>query len=70
MNVTLPIPAELRILPVGRRLFGEPLLEAAHACDADLLVMGAFVHDPLHRLILGGVTKYMLTQAERARRRT
>jgi nucleotide-binding universal stress UspA family protein len=58
------IPAELRILPVGPRVFGEALLEAAYDCRADMLVMGAFVHDPLRRLILGGVTRYMLGHAD------
>ena len=58
------VAAELHILPVGWRLFGETLLEAAHACGADMLVMGAFAHDPVRRLILGGVTRYMLAHAD------
>jgi nucleotide-binding universal stress UspA family protein len=58
------IAAELRILPIGPHLFGETMLEAAHACGADMLVMGAFVHDPMRRLMLGGVTRYMLAHAD------
>jgi len=58
------VPAQLRILPVGPRSFGETLLRTAHECGADMLVMGAFVHTPVHRLILGGVTQYMLSHAD------
>jgi nucleotide-binding universal stress UspA family protein len=58
------VPAELRILEIGQRPFGEIILEAAHACGADLLVLGAFAHDPLRRLILGGVTEHMLAHAD------
>jgi nucleotide-binding universal stress UspA family protein len=56
--------AELRALRIEGRLFGQTLLAAAHACHADVLVMGAFVHTPMRRLILGGVTKYMLAHAD------
>jgi len=56
--------SELRVLPIGPRLFGETLLETAHACEADMLVMGAFVRDPLSRLILGGVTGYLLANSD------
>jgi nucleotide-binding universal stress UspA family protein len=58
------IAAELHILPVGPDLFGETLLDAVHSCGADMLVMGAFVHNPMRRLILGGVTRYMLAHAD------
>jgi nucleotide-binding universal stress UspA family protein len=58
------VPAELHILPVGPRSFGETLLMTAHECGADMLVMGAFVHTPIHRLILGGVTQYMLAHSD------
>jgi nucleotide-binding universal stress UspA family protein len=58
------VVAELYILPVGPRRFAETLLQAAHACGADMLVVGAFVHDPVHRLILGGITRYMLAHAD------
>ncbi len=38
----------------------------AHAAmvDADLLVMGAYAHSKLSQLVLGGVTSYMLAEAE------
>lgn len=38
----------------------------AHAAmvDADLLVMGAYAHSKLLQLVLGGVTSYMLAEAE------
>ena len=58
------VSAELHVLPVGPHQFGETLLQAAHACGADMLVMGAYAHAPMRRLILGGVTKYMLEHAD------
>jgi nucleotide-binding universal stress UspA family protein len=58
------VPAELNVLPVGPPIFGEALLARAHELDADMIALGAYVHDPLHRLILGGVTDYMLEHAD------
>jgi nucleotide-binding universal stress UspA family protein len=59
------VEAGLHVLPItGRRAFGEVLLAKAHELGADLLVMGAFVHSPARRLLLGGVTRYMLTNAD------
>jgi nucleotide-binding universal stress UspA family protein len=51
-------------LPIGKEIFGAQLLAAAHEHDADLLVMGAFVHNAWHNLLFGGVTKYILTHAD------
>jgi nucleotide-binding universal stress UspA family protein len=59
------VAAELHILQLSRqRAFGEALLAKAHELGADMLVMGAYVHQPLVRLVLGGVTRYMLTHAD------
>jgi len=58
------IRAELHVLPLGSGPFGQALLDQAHAVGADLLVMGAYAHSPLRELILGGVTRYMLTHAD------
>lgn len=44
--------------------FGRRLLNAAHSLGADLLVMGAYAHNPLRELVLGGVTRYMLAHAD------
>ena len=58
------IHAELHVLPLGRSPFGQTLLETAHRLSLDLLLMGAYAHSPLRELILGGVTRYMLTHAD------
>ena len=59
------VEADLHVLPVtGQRVFGEVLLAKAHELGADLLVMGAFVHHPARTLLLGGVTRYMLSHAD------
>jgi nucleotide-binding universal stress UspA family protein len=51
-------------LPVGKTVFGAQLLAKAHELNADLLVMGAFVHSPWRNLLFGGVTRYMLAHAD------
>ena len=58
------VPAELCRLPLDGGEFGAALLRQAHTLGADLLVMGAYVHNPIRRLILGGVTRYMLANAD------
>lgn len=70
------IAATLHVLPVrppigpdtraksGAGAFGETLLAEAHALGADLLVMGAYAHSPWRELLLGGVTQYMLANAD------
>ena len=52
------------MLPIGCGPFGQTLLDEAHRVAADLLVMGAYAHSPLRELLLGGVTRYMLTHAD------
>jgi nucleotide-binding universal stress UspA family protein len=49
-----------RIEPAGR-VVGEALLEHAMAAGADLLVLGGYGHSRLREMILGGVTRYVLT---------
>jgi nucleotide-binding universal stress UspA family protein len=51
-------------LPIGKEIFGEQLLAAAHGLRADLLVMGAFVHSAWHNMLFGGVTKHVLAHAD------
>lgn len=58
------IHANLHVLPIGSRSFGQALLDKTHEVEADLLVMGAYSHSPLRELILGGVTRYMLSHAD------
>jgi nucleotide-binding universal stress UspA family protein len=59
------VDAELHILPISStRMFGEALLARAHELGADMLVMGAYVHQRMAGLILGGVTRHMLAHAD------
>lgn len=58
------VTAELHALPIAGGPFGEALLRKAHELGADVLVMGAYEHHPLRELLLGGVTRYMLSHAD------
>ncbi|HSZ91551.1 MAG TPA: universal stress protein [Acetobacteraceae bacterium] len=58
------VAAELLVLPVDGQAFGKALLGKAHELRADMIVMGAYVHDPIRRLVLGGLTRYMLTNSD------
>lgn len=58
------IAAGLHVLPIGAGAFGRTLLEKLHELGADMLVMGAYAHNPLIELVFGGVTKYMLQHAD------
>jgi nucleotide-binding universal stress UspA family protein len=58
------VTATLHALPVGIGTFGATLLAKAHELGADLLVMGAYVHNPLRQLLLGGVTRHVLDNAD------
>ncbi len=58
------IAAELHIILIGEDPFGGTLLGRAHTVGADMLVMGAYAHSPLHELILGGVTRYLIAHAD------
>ena len=39
-------------------------VEAARRLGADLLIMGAYPHHPIAELILGGVTRYLVSHAD------
>ena len=58
------IQAEVVEIPPDHRLVGEVLLEEAERVSADLLVMGAYSHSRLRELILGGVTRHVLQNAD------
>jgi nucleotide-binding universal stress UspA family protein len=45
---------------------GAGLLAAARATDADLIVMGAWGHSRIAELIVGGVTRHLFQNADRA----
>ena len=57
------VTAETRTLPGGSQV-GEVLLEDCAVIGADLLVMGAYTHSRMRQLILGGVTKHVLGNAQ------
>ena len=57
------VTSEIRTLPGGSQV-GQVLLEDCLTVGADLLVMGAYTHSRMRQLILGGVTKHVLSSAE------
>jgi nucleotide-binding universal stress UspA family protein len=57
------IAAEVYVLPI-RRVFGQALLDKAHAVDADMLVTGAYSHGRLRALIFGRRHAFMLDHAD------
>ena len=58
------VNAELHIIPIGAGAFGATLLGKAHELGADMLMMGAYEHNPLREFLLGGVTRYMLDHTD------
>jgi nucleotide-binding universal stress UspA family protein len=58
------VRAELHVLSIGAGAFGQALLAKAHELTADMLVMGAYANGPLHKLVYGGVTRFMLQHAD------
>ncbi|HVC63454.1 MAG TPA: universal stress protein [Acetobacteraceae bacterium] len=58
------IAAQMHVLPIGDGVFARALLDKAHSLGADLLVMGAYGHNPLREMIFGGVTRFMLDHAD------
>jgi len=56
------ITATLATFEPDERLIGEALLKEVRRMEADLLVMGAYGHSRLRELVLGGVTRHMLTE--------
>jgi nucleotide-binding universal stress UspA family protein len=53
------INASIHIFAGGSQV-GAPLMAEATKMGADLVVMGAYTHSRLHRLIMGGVTRHVL----------
>lgn len=52
------------IVAAGSRSIAEALLMRAKELETDLLVMGAYGHSRFREMILGGVTNYMLENAD------
>lgn len=57
------ITAQCKVVMAGS-LAGHALLDECRASGTDLLVMGAYTHSRLRQLILGGVTRHVLSHAE------
>jgi nucleotide-binding universal stress UspA family protein len=57
------IAAELRVVAAGRDV-GTALLDEVHALGADLVIMGAYAHNPLVESVIGGVTRTVLHKAD------
>jgi len=57
------IRVAVKQVQTSERHVGGMLLQEASSCDADLLVMGAYSHSRLRQMILGGVTRYVLSNA-------
>ena len=58
------IKATVIEVDLGSRRLGDAFLSEAAAFDADLLVMGAYSQSPFRESLTGGLTNYMLSQAE------
>jgi nucleotide-binding universal stress UspA family protein len=58
------VKADSRVIEAKRGDIGESLLTAARELKADLLVLGGYGTSMTRELILGGVTRHMLTHAE------
>jgi len=48
----------------ARSEHGAALLDAAHAMDADLIVMGAWGHSRIAELVLGGTTRHLFQHSD------
>ncbi len=58
------VAATAQTLEPDHRLIGEALLSEATAIGAGLLIIGAYTHSRLRRMIFGSVTEHMLSAAE------
>lgn len=58
------VTSTVKIEPPDHRAIGEQVMDQAREFGADLVVMGAYSHSRLRELILGGVTRALLTEAE------
>jgi nucleotide-binding universal stress UspA family protein len=58
------VKVQLHTLLIGAEPFGQMLLAKLDEIGADLLIMGAYAHSPLREMLLGGVTRYVLSHAK------
>jgi nucleotide-binding universal stress UspA family protein len=59
------VPTDVDVIAAGGRAVPGLLAGAAQACNADLVVMGAYGHSRLRELIFGGATRAALASADR-----
>jgi nucleotide-binding universal stress UspA family protein len=59
------IPAEAKLINPSGRAPQELLADAAKACGADLVVMGAYGHSRLREVLFGGCTQAFIRDADR-----
>ena len=57
------VPAKPLTVGLDGRLTGEAVLAHASALSCDLLIKGAYTQSRLRQFILGGTTRYILTNA-------
>ena len=58
------VTATAQTLEPGHRLTGDALLAEATTIGAGLLIMGAYTHSRVRRMIFGSVTEHVLSTAE------
>jgi nucleotide-binding universal stress UspA family protein len=59
------VQTDVQLLPANGRPTAETLSAAAQACNADLIVMGAYGHSRMRELLFGGCTQAILRHADR-----
>ena len=63
LGLAMAITVTAQIVAPDLRSVGDALLATAAECDAGLLVMGAYSHNRLREMLLGGATRDMLQNA-------
>lgn len=58
------VTAEVRMVKRGLRSLGDQIVDEAHVAGADLLVMGAYRHNPFVEWLIGGTTRHALRHAD------
>lgn len=58
------VVAEVQVIERSARALGDQIIDAAHAVDTDLLVMGAYRHNEFLEWLLGGTTRHALRHAD------
>jgi nucleotide-binding universal stress UspA family protein len=59
------ISTEVQVIPANDRGIASSLADAAKACGADLMVLGAYGHSRAHTLLFGSCTEAFIRDADR-----